>query len=486
MRRAPFLTACSALIAFCAALGASLPARPASFEAAQGEIDARLKRSLQELADTRDAIAKEKIPLSRGVSQLEDEVLELRQKRARLLETRDSRTIDLESLRKQVQSLKDQEEFTNSRLNEFVREFEGRLDISELPQYEKLTAAAKLAEKNVNLEPEQRRATQLAVVKAALGRVREQLGGRVYAGAALSPEGVLTEGRFVAFGPSVFFSSPDGRVSGLVEAQLNAADPVVVALPGGLDDDIAAVANDGGHGLLPFDATMGKAVKIEKARESLMAHIEKGGAVGYIIIALGLAALALAIFKGIEILGLRVAEPREVDGVLNALAKGDPQAAALQAERVEGVAGEMLAIGVKHAKEKREVVEELLFEKLLKVRPLLERYLPFLAITATAAPLLGLLGTVTGMIKTFQLLTIFGTGDAKSLSSGISEALVTTELGLMVAIPTLILHGLLSRMVKQKLGVLEQVSMGFVNGLEAMPPHERAFEAPASHAAQAG
>jgi biopolymer transport protein ExbB len=128
----------------------------------------------------------------------------------------------------------------------------------------------------------------------------------------------------------------------------------------------------------------------------------------------------------------------------------------------------MLATGVEHAGEKRGLLEELLFEKILKVRPSLERFLPFLAITAAAAPLLGLLGTVTGMIKTFQLLTLFGTGDAKSLSSGISEALVTTELGLMVAIPTLVLHGALTRMAKRKLGLLEQLSVSFVNGVASI------------------
>ena len=72
------------------------------------------------------------------------------------------------------------------------------------------------------------------------------------------------------------------------------------------------------------------------------------------------------------------------------------------------------------------------------------------------------------MIKTFQLITVFGTGDAKSLSSGISEALVTTALGLIVAIPTLILHGALSRMAKRKIGLLEQLSVAFVNGLESI------------------
>ncbi len=438
-----------------------------SFEKASGEIDARLKKALSELSATRDRIAKERVPLSRAVSNLEKEVLTLRQKRTELYKVRDSRGVDLTSLRKQVESLREQEEFINSRLNEFVRDFESRLDISELPLYEKKTEAAKLAEKNVNLDAEGKRAAQVAVVRAAVNRLSDQLGGQVYAGEALSPEGVLTAGKFISLGPTVFFASEDGAVVGLVENQLNAADPVVVSLPAHLRSGIVALAQEG-RGTLPFDATLGKALKIEKARKGVLDYVRDGGAVGYVIIALGVAALLLTAFKVFEILSFRVADPERVDEVLEALANGNHTAASAEARQLGGVAGDMLTTGVDHATEKRGVLEELLFEKILRVRPSLERFLPFLAITAAAAPLLGLLGTVVGMIKTFQLITVFGTGDAKSLSSGISEALVTTALGLIVAIPTLILHGALSRMAKRKIGLLEQLSVAFVNGLESI------------------
>jgi biopolymer transport protein ExbB len=459
--RASLLAGVAPLVAALALAG---PAAADSFKSAQQQMDARLKQSLQDLARTREQIAKEKIPLSRAVSDLESKVLKLRQEKDRLLKVRDSRTIDLTSLRKQVESMSSQDDFVNSRLDEFVRDFEGRLDISELPRYEKLTSAAKLAKQNANLDAGGRRDAQIAVVQAALGRVRDQLGGQVFDGQALGPDGVLTQGHFVALGPTVFYASDDGKLSGLVENQLNAADPVVVPLPGSLDDGIAAIAKDG-RGELPFDASLGKALKIEKARETLGEHVAKGGMIGYVIIGLGAAALLLTVFKCMEILRFQVAAPDEVDAVLVELGKGNREAAAWKAQQVEGAAGEMLAVGVEHAQDKRGLLEEVLFEKVLSVRPTLERFLPFLAITATAAPLLGLLGTVTGMIKTFQLLTIFGTGDAKSLSSGISEALVTTELGLIVAIPTLILHGALSRMAKRKLGLLEQISVAFVNGV---------------------
>jgi biopolymer transport protein ExbB len=459
----------SLLFAVCAMLASSSPLASArSFQSAQTDIGQRLEQSLRELAEVRDRIAKQKIPLSKALSRLEDEVLDLRQEQASLLKVRDSRTIDLSSLRAQVDSLQEQDDFVNSRLNEFVRGFEGRLDISELPQYEELTAAAKLAEKNVNLDAEGRRGQQLAVVRAAFRRLRMQLGGQIFEGEALSPEGVLTEGKFIALGPTVFYASNDGDVAGLVENQLNAADPVVVGLSDGLHTGIMTVAASG-RGDLPFDATLGRALRIEKARKTLMQYVDDGGVVGYVIVCLGAGALLLTLFKGIEILRFPVAAPEQVDGVLDELAKGNQQAAAGQARRVEGVAGKMLATGVERARESRELLEELLFEEILRVRPLLERFLPFLAITAAAAPLLGLLGTVTGMIKTFQLITIFGTGDAKSLSSGISEALVTTALGLIVAIPTLVLHGALSRMAKHKLALLEQLSVAFVNGVAAIP-----------------
>jgi biopolymer transport protein ExbB len=456
------------LLALSIGAASSAPAAGAeSFHAAQQGLDQRLAQSLEELAKLHDRIAREKIPLSKEIAGLEEEVLALRQRKGRLLEERDARTIDLSSLRKEVENLRSQEEFASSRLNEFVRDFEGRLHISELPRYESLTAAAKLSEQRADLDAEGARTAQLAVVEAAMQRLRDQLGGHVFEGAALDAEGVLVEGRFVALGPSVFFASKDGEVAGLVENRLNAADPVVVALPGVTNGNVSGVAS-AGKGLLPLDATLGRAVKVAQSRDTLREHVAKGGAIGYVILLLGLGALGLAVFKCIEILGFRVAAAEQVDSVLEELSKGNQQAAVWQAGQVEGIAGRMLATGVEHAEERREVLEELLFEKILVVRPTLERYLPFLAITAAAAPLLGLLGTVTGMIKTFQLLTLFGTGDAKSLSSGISEALVTTELGLMVAIPALIVHGALSRMAKHKLGLLEQLMVAFVNGVASI------------------
>ena len=446
-----------------------LLAAPTAFgqSGSAAQMDARLSGALDELASERARIARERLPLSSEVAKLEAQVADLRRTRERLRQADDTSTLDLETLRRQVDSLREQDDFIASRLAEFVRDFEGRLSIAETPVYERRTSAAKLAGKNVDLDAEGKRETQLVVVRAALERLREQLGGQVFEGEALSPDNVLTTGRFIAFGPTVFFVSEDGAVAGLVENQLNAADPVVVALPSGLSDSFAQIAATGA-GAVPLDPTLGRALKVEKARKSLGQYIADGGVVGYVIIALGLVAIALTGFKALEILRFPVAPISAVDEILDELARGSQAAAMKRAAEVPGVSGEILTTGARHASESRAVLEEFLFEPILRVRPRIERFLPFLSITAAAAPLLGLLGTVIGMINTFQLITIFGTGDAKSLSSGISEALMTTALGLIVAIPTLILHGALSRMAKRKLGLLEELTVAFLNGLDVL------------------
>ena len=122
---------------------------------------------------------------------------------------------------------------------------------------------------------------------------------------------------------------------------------------------------------------------------------------------------------------------------------------------------DMLQEGASHALSNRELMEDHMVSVILNRKPRLERFLPWLAVTAAATPLMGLLGTVVGMIKTFTLITIFGSGDPKALSSGISEALVTTELGLIVAIPTLIIHGALLRLAKKRIGAMELAATEF-------------------------
>ena len=135
------------------------------------------------------------------------------------------------------------------------------------------------------------------------------------------------------------------------------------------------------------------------------------------------------------------------------------------AASIRGPAGEMLSAGIEHIQEPRDLVEEIMYEKILAAKLKLQSFLPFVAISASSAPLLGLLGTVTGIINTFKLITIFGSGDVKTLSGGISEALITTEFGLIVAIPSLLFHAFLSRKARGMLDQMEKAAVSLINQL---------------------
>ncbi|MCX8045249.1 MAG: MotA/TolQ/ExbB proton channel family protein [Desulfobacterota bacterium] len=125
--------------------------------------------------------------------------------------------------------------------------------------------------------------------------------------------------------------------------------------------------------------------------------------------------------------------------------------------------GRVLAAGLAHRHEKVEVLESVLEESIQgNLRPL-DKNMGALQLIAVVEPLLGLLGTVTGMITTFQMLTIYGTGDPRMMSGGISEALVTTEYGLIASIPIILAHGWLQGRIDRIVTTIEEKSMMLVN-----------------------
>jgi biopolymer transport protein ExbB len=194
----------------------------------------------------------------------------------------------------------------------------------------------------------------------------------------------------------------------------------------------------------------------------VLEHIHRGGPVAYILIGVGLFAFALALQKFIELQKLTVESPANVQRVLETFFELAPEKQRDTANRLRGATRDLFLTGLRHLNKPKEALEEHLFAFTLRTRLHYERRLPLLAVIATASPLMGLLGTVMGMIKTFALITVFGTGNASKLSSGISEVLVTTELGLTVAIPALIAHGFLSYRAQKKLSLLERYAVEFV------------------------
>ena len=463
--KAPFKSMLAAALTACALPFSAAQAQDFGTASAQASQD--LQAALKELNQVRSDIARKKVPLIREVSALEDEVRQKTAELDRLRRLRDNRDLGLNRLREQVEAIKAQNEYAAGLLDEFVRSFETRIDYSEVQLYADAAEEARLALDDADMTQADRFNKQIDVIGVALDRLEQLAGGYTFEGKALAPGGEIEEGTFAAFGPTVFFASSQSDLAGITFNKLNAAE-AAIAVPG--EQYLSGIRTfaETGEGEIPADPTLGKAIKIEEGSDTVMEHLAKGGSVGVVILCLGGICLLMAAFKIYEVTSFRTPAPEDVQKVIGEIETGDMAKARSAASGIAGPGGALLVKGVEHADEKRGTLEEILYEKILVVRPKLERFLPFIALTAAAAPLLGLLGTVTGMIKTFNLITIFGTGDAKSLSSGISEALITTKWGLIVAIPTLIMHALLNRKAKGVVGSMEQSAVGFINGIMEM------------------
>lgn len=440
-----------------------------TFQHADMSVQQQLEASLAELSRLREEIVMEKIPLSRKLRDLEDELIEVRREYQQTTRLLDSRTLDLSNLRSEIKSREQEKSYLANLLNEYIRNFESRLHIAELHRYEEPLEAAKLAPENSNLSDLEIFQTQAGLVKTSLDRLHNALGGDRFDGAAVDSSGLVKPGTFVLVGPAALFRSEDGESIGTAEQRLGSLEPTVLGFEDPGQARVAALLVENGSGKFPLDPTLGNAHKIEATKQTLWEHISKGGLTMVPILGLAAAAMLVAIFKWIQLSRLQSPPNEKIQTVLNAVAKHDASAAAEAAESIHGPAGEMLAAGVEHIREPRDLVEEVMYEKILAAKMKLQSFLPFIAISASSAPLLGLLGTVTGIINTFKLITVFGSGDVKTLSGGISEALITTEFGLIVAIPSLLLHAFLSRKARGMIDRMEKVAVSFINQLTKTP-----------------
>jgi biopolymer transport protein ExbB len=228
---------------------------------------------------------------------------------------------------------------------------------------------------------------------------------------------------------------------------------------------IAALVR-GSEARVPVDVSSGDALKVAAARKGFFEHLEEGGAVVVPLVIIALWSFVLVVLKWRQLGRECVVGGAAVDRVLAAAVAGDHAGARAATGDVGDPLGPVLREAVEHRSARREHIEEILHERILMYVPRLEKHLGTLAVFGGVAPLLGLLGTVTGMIHTFQLVTVFGTGEATLLSGGISEALVTTEVGLAIAIPVLLVHAYLVRRVRGVVADLEQSAADFVERLK--------------------
>lgn len=226
----------------------------------------------------------------------------------------------------------------------------------------------------------------------------------------------------------------------------------LIELPRQPSQAYTALAKDVQHaqGIVkaPIDPTRGAILELMMEKPTFMERIKQGGLVGYVIIALGVIGILIALVK----LVLLITTSRKVNAQLKAL----------ETPNENNPLGRVLGVYNKNKNESVEIVESRLDEAILKELPRITSGESVIKLFAAIAPLLGLLGTVVGMIATFQAITLFGTGDPKLMAGGISQALVTTMLGLIVAVPLLFAHSIVRSRSKKIIEILSQQSAGMI------------------------
>lgn len=274
---------------------------------------------------------------------------------------------------------------------------------------------------------------------AASGRVEQVSLPVVGDDGQRSEQPVLRVGTFSAFGQDDFLRYDADAGQLLAPARQ----------PSGMGEVDDYLRSDEALGVLPIDPSRGTLLAQLQREPDFWARLQQGGLVGWVIVALGVLGLCLAGWRMVYLSGVG----RKVAS----------QMRELERPRDDNPLGRIIGVlGPKPQLADLETLELKLDEAILQETPPLERGQPLLKLLTAVAPLLGLLGTVTGMIVTFQAITQSGGGDSRLMADGISQALVTTVMGLVVAIPLLFLHALLASRSKALIQLLEQQSAGLI------------------------
>ncbi len=442
-------------------LGITLQAN--DYENAEKELVEKNKSALSKLAETRTKIQNEKIPLATKLSTLERSVEEKRRSLDRLQRLRDNKSVSLTALKKEVDGRKTEAQFLSTLGSDYLANFEARLHVAEIDRNQAELSQIKSVLDSDSSEKEKMTA-RMNLLTMSIKRIEELLGGTQFEGQALDGSGKVREGTFVLSGPLAYFNEKTGSLAGLTESGRD-LKPRIFELQDPQASTLRSYfkSEDGSVATLPVDATLGDAVKVAAAEDTTVEHIQKGGTWAYPIVIAAIISLLIALIKYLQLSGISFPRSQGVTEIIRKMEDGDKDGALKLAKNLKGPFKEMFTAGISKCTEGKKMVDEAMYEELLATQPKLESYLPVIQVTAATAPLMGLLGTVTGMIKTFKQITLFGTGDAKSLSEGISEALITTELGLVAAIPSLILYAVLSRKSKAILAEMERLSSLFLN-----------------------
>lgn len=395
----------------------------------------RIETAKVALESTSIAINKEKRDYAERLSHAESDVQRLREQAAGIQRDADEKLVSLQKLQDRLNQWQDQQAYQSHLLQRH---------------------AELVLEDSDDLRTG---ADGVDVLDWSLERMEKVLSPRWETVGVAMPSGEFVAAQVIRFGPARWFFADQIDASGLYEVVPGQHLQSYYGFSGAAHEQLQHLVSHG-SGSVIFDPTQGRAIEIARHKETFWEHIQKGGLWILPIIFFGATALLIALLKSVQLAKLPRPSARTLEKLEELVADNSQQARALAIKLFEGQHNaykRIVATVLQHPPSQKR--DDMLFSIIAEQRARVDKYLDVISLTAAVAPLLGLLGTVSGMIKTFKMLTIFGSGDPAAVSGGISEALVTTELGLIVAIPALVVSAFLSRKAKAYMHNMEETAI---------------------------
>jgi biopolymer transport protein ExbB len=409
------------------------------FAQVEADLQKRISSAQSSLNTTEQKISRERASFAREINALERDVRGLEKQTAAARRLEDEKNLSLTKLQERLNGWISQRNYQNNLIQQFLRQQGG--------------SATAIAGETVSTE---QRLRQIADIASASEGWLEPTFRPVEL--ALD-NGDIVSSELLSLGP-VHWAIADGQAYSVTSKEGEWQS--IKHLPSDAASALTAL-QEGQEAVLYFDPSLSQFDQIPD--ESILDHLEKGGVWALPILLFALIALVIGVLKAFQLLRL----PQVVSFTPAALRN------AVETGKSVFSAGSMQQGLFDIAREIRQPRErdDQLFLQLQEYRVKLEQRLTAIAITASVAPLLGLLGTVSGMIETFRMMTLFGSGNPEVVSGGISQALITTELGLVVAIPALVVHSLLSRRARAYYLSLENFAVLLSQDSEPQKEHSQ-------------
>ena len=401
----------------------------ASSDDAKQSILSDIKTAQRTLSKTQNSISKEQATLAKQIFTKQQSLSKLREQAAVNRRLADENTLSLDQLQTRLDTWQQQQQYQLNLLSRFVRQN---------------TSNSASSNESTNNQNE-----LLSRVISQINNQEQALYPQFKKQSVVLSNGELSQANTLQVGPVAWFSTQTPKLMGLLNLD-DESNALKVALVQSTSDDNpldnTLKQNGVGSTLLTFDPSLTHLVTSQAQQESPLEHLEKGGLWAIPIILFACFALTIALLKAAQLLRLsKIKMHSQMQLQQFFKAENSSEFAGMQQQ----------LFNLTLQSEKGQVRDDQLFNQLIHDKHKLDNFIGAIAVTAAVAPLLGLLGTVSGMIETFKMMTLFGSGDPEVVSGGIAQALITTELGLVVAIPALVLNALLSRKAKAYYSQLE-------------------------------